>query len=416
MSVKKINSCRLCNSKRLIKIVDFGKIALGNNLQSSYKKSLEVKKYNLSLYNCKNCNHFQLSKSVSPKILYQTNYTYLTGISKTFKNHFKNYSIWLEKKTNSNKNKFKTILDIGSNDGTCLSFFKKKGFEVLGVDPAYSPSQIANKNNIKTINNFFTFKVSSQILDDYGQFDLITSHNVLAHIDNIRETFTSIYNCLKFNGYFCFEIGYFREVLKKNLFDTIYHEHLDYHHANPLCNFLNKVGFSVKSLSVNSIQGGSLRILCKKEKNVINSKQVVQFQLNEKKSFLYNQKYLKSWQINITNKMNLFGNIIKSYDKQKFLKVGYGSPTKIVLLMKLSNLNKNDIEFVFEDNTLKINRFLPTTGIKINKLSNKYMRKPLLVSVFAWNFLEEIVSKLKIILPSGSIIICPLPKLKIIKL
>ena len=416
MTVKNINSCRLCNRNKLIKIVDFGNIALGNNLQSSYKKSLKVTKYTLSLYSCINCNHFQLSKSVSPKILYQTNYTYLTGISKTFRDHFKDYSIWLEKKTNSKKNKFKSILDIGSNDGTCLFFFKKKGFEVLGVDPAHSPSQIANKNNIKTINKFFTSKVSNDIIKVYGQFDLITSHNVLAHIENIRETFISIYNSLKLGGYFCFEIGYFREVLKKNLFDTIYHEHLDYHHANPLCIFLNKIGFSVKNFSVNSIQGGSLRVLCKKEKNAINSKQSIKFQLNEKKSFLYDKKYLKSWEKNITNKMKIFGNIIKSYDNKKFLKIGYGSPTKIVLLMKLSNLNKNDIEFIFEDNTLKINRFLPSTGIKINKLSKRYMKKPLLVSVFAWNFFEEIVNKLNIILPSGSIIICPLPKLKIIKL
>ncbi len=412
---KKINNCRLCKSKKLNKIIDFGLVALGNNLQKIKKKALNSNKYNLCLNNCTQCNHFQLSTSVSPKILYQTNYTYLTGISQTFKNHFDKYANWIDKKINLKKNN-KSILDIGSNDGTCLYYFKKKGFNVLGIDPAQKPSKIANLNGIKTINKFFNKDESKKIIKNYGKFDFITSHNVLAHIENIKETFSSIYDCLKTNGYFCFEVGYFREVLKNDLFDTIYHEHLDYHHANPLCKFLNKIGFSIKHISKNSIQGGSLRILCKKEINVINSKQACKFILIEKNSILYDKYYLQSWENKIKNKMKIFGQAVKSYSNDKYTKVGFGSPTKIILLMKLSKLNIDDINFVFEDNHLKIDRYLPNSGIRINKYSKKYMTKPLIVSVFAWNFFEEIAIKLKKTLPLNSIIICPLPKFKIIKL
>ena len=395
---KKINSCRLCNSKQLNKIIDFGKIALGNNLQKKKYNALNAKKFNLCLNNCKKCNHFQLSNSVSPKILYQTNYTYLTGVSNTFNKHFLNYSSWLEKKINNKKRK-KSILDVGSNDGTCLHYFKEKGYYVIGVDPAQTPT-----------------KTSKEIVKQHGRFDVITSHNVLAHIENIEETFLSIYDSLKSNGYFCFEIGYFHDVLKKNLFDTIYHEHLDYHHANPLCSFLNRIGFSVKNLSTNSIQGGSLRVLCKKEKKVQNSKQVDIFRSKEKNSILFNRKYLRSWEVIIKNKMKRYGDAVKSFNRDKFTKIGYGSPTKVVLLMKLSGLDSKDIKYIIEDNKLKINRFLPTTGVKIKKFTSKKMNKTLVISVFAWNFYEEIVNKLKRTLPLNSIIICPLPNFKIIKL
>ena len=93
---------------------------------------------------------------------------------------------------------------------------------------------------------------------------MVTSHNVLAHIDKNNEVFENIYDLLKFDGYFCFEVGYFLHVLNKNLFDTIYHEHLDYHHAIPLTKFLIKKKFSILNISTNKIQGGSLRILCKR--------------------------------------------------------------------------------------------------------------------------------------------------------
>ena len=121
---KKINSCRICNSKKIKTIYNFGLMPIGNDLQKNILKSLKCKKYPLKLINCLKCNHFQLSISINPKLLYAKNYTYLTGVTKTFKEHFENYSKWIIKKCKLKNNSL--ILDIGSNDGTCLSFFNKK--------------------------------------------------------------------------------------------------------------------------------------------------------------------------------------------------------------------------------------------------------------------------------------------------
>ena len=238
-SYKNITQCRLCDSKKIKQIYNFGLIPLGNNLQKFRLQSVNCKKYPLSLMQCSKCNHFQLSISVNPKILYAKNYTYLTGVTKTFKKHFSDYSNWIIKKCKIKKGSL--ILDIGSNDGTCLNYFKKNKMKVIGIDPAKKPSKIANTNGINTINNFFNKETSSRIKKKYGQFDFITSHNVLAHTENIQEIFLSIFDLLKEDAYFCFEIGYFKEVVKHNLFDTIYHEHLDYHHATPLVKLLRTV-------------------------------------------------------------------------------------------------------------------------------------------------------------------------------
>ena len=153
---KKIDNCRLCKSKNLQELHKFKSVPIGNNLNSSKNESLKLKRFELKINNCNNCNHFQLSISINPNILYAKNYTYLTGITNSFKIHFEKYSDWILKRCNIKKNSI--VLDIGSNDGTCLEYFKKKGMRVIGIDPAGLASEKANKRGIKTINDFFNKK------------------------------------------------------------------------------------------------------------------------------------------------------------------------------------------------------------------------------------------------------------------
>lgn len=299
--ITKIIKCRLCNSKKLKLIINFNKVPLGNNLQNKLVKSLSVSSYSLSLNKCQKCGHYQLGFSVNKKILYATNYTYLSGITSSFLNHFENYSKKIIKKTKLKKGSL--ILDIGSNDGSCLIFFKKLKMNVLGIDPAKKPANIANKKGIKTINRFFDKKNSILIKKKYGEVDFITSHNVFAHVENFQELIKNTQLVLKKNGYLCFEVGYFKEVLKNNYFDTVYHEHLDYHHGRPVVNCLNSFGYSVVQISTNKIQGGSIRILCKNDKKGINSKNVYNFLEKERKSIYFKDVYLKNWKNNIERDM-----------------------------------------------------------------------------------------------------------------
>ena len=388
---KKIIQCRLCNSKKIKKVYNFGLIPLGNNLQKFRLQSINCQRYPLSLMQCSKCSHFQLSISVNPKILYAKNYTYLTGVTNTFNKHFSDYSNWIIKKCKLKKDSL--ILDIGSNDGTCLNYFRKNKMKVIGIDPAEKPSAIANANGIKTINNFFNKETSFKIKKNYGQFDFITSHNVLAHTENIQEIFLSIFDLLKEDAYFCFEIGYFKEVVKHNLFDTIYHEHLDYHHAKPLVKFLQNIGFSIVDLSINTIQGGTLRLLLKKKKLKRKFKKVEEFIKQEEKFFK---------RINVQDKFYNFEKMLlklNSQIKKEIVKnktiYAYGSPTKASLLLIKSKLNRNMIKNSFEDNLLKCNKYIPGTDIKI--INTKKIRVDMgsIIVILAWNFSKEIEIKLK---------------------
>ena len=411
-SYKKITECRLCNSKKIKQIYNFGLIPIGNNLLKSKVSSLNSEKFPLTLMNCLTCNHFQLSISIDPKILYAKNYTYLTGVTKTFKEHFSDYSRWIIKKCKIKENSL--ILDIGSNDGTCLNYFKKKKMRVLGIDPAKIPSNIANKKGIKTINNFFNKVNALKIKKKYGNFDFITSHNVLAHTENFQEIFYSIYDLLKNDGLFCFEIGYFKDVVKQNLFDTIYHEHLDYHTAIPLVNFLQKIGFSIIDLSTNKIQGGSLRILVQKRKLKIKTKKIDNF-LNKEKKFFSTINLEEKFKDFKKTLLKLNFQIKKEIMKNKTI-YAYGSPTKASLLLINSKLNKKIIQNSYEDNKLKCNKYIPGTDIKILSTDKIKIDSSSIIIILAWNFYKEIVMRLKNQNIKNTKLIIPLPKMKIIKI
>lgn len=408
-----IKNCRLCGSKNLKDVYKFKDVPIGNDLSNKLSSSIKSRKYPLKLISCKVCNHYQLSIVLNPKILFAKNYSYLTGVTNTFNKHFDNYSSWIIKKCKLKKGSI--VMDIGSNDGTCLKYFKNKDMSILGIDPASVPSKIANERGIETLNLFFNKKSAYQIKKKYGEADFITSHNVLAHIDNIKEVINSIYFLLKEGGFFCFEVGYFKTVLEKNYFDTVYHEHLDYHHAYPLTKFLEFLGFSIKHLSKNNIQGGSLRILARKERHLKNRNKSINNFLIKEKRFFYAKEFKKQFN-NFEKSMKILNKMINKILIKNNSIYAYGSPTKASLLLSSAKLNIGKIKNTFEDNIHKCNKFIPGTDIKIVN-SNKIVEfKPNYILILAWNFAEEIKIKLKQKRYKKISLIIPLPEPKIINI
>jgi 2-polyprenyl-3-methyl-5-hydroxy-6-metoxy-1,4-benzoquinol methylase len=396
ISGTEIINCRLCGSSSLIDIIDFGFIPLGNDLNFSMDDALNAVKYPLIVKNCVSCGHHQLSYSVDKKILYQKNYSYLSSIGKFFVDHLNwsaNDILTLASKKNDNlKDMF--VVDIGSNDGTALSFFKEEGCKVLGVDPSNLPVQEAIKNNINTINDFFDLSLAKEIVKTKQNADIIISHNVLAHVENLKDIFQGIFYLLKENGIFVFEIGYFAHMIKDGIYDTIYHEHLDYHTLKPMLKFLNVIGFSVFDTKIVDSQGGSLRIYCKKSKLVQNNDNTIKNLLVLENQLLSNSAIIK-WKndiFNIGKKINLtISQIINSGGKI----YGYGAPTKASLSAVVMGIEKDNVVKILEDNKIKVGRYLPTIGIPIESDLNVSLSNKDLIICFAWNFIDSILEKIR---------------------
>lgn len=413
-SVRAITSCRLCGAGQLQRYVDFGDVALGNNLQETREAALAAATYPLELNRCSTCGHFQLGHAVAPELLYATNYTYLSGIGPSFVKHFGEYATWAAEKTGVGTGSL--VVDVGSNDGTCLKAFQALGATVCGVDPASLAARIANENGVETINGFFDADAVAQIIRRHGEADFITSHNVLAHVDDLAAVFANIHALLKDGGHFAFEVGYFREVLRTGCFDTTYHEHLDYHHAAPLARHLTAIGFDLVELDINAIQGGSLRLLLRKTGKGEILPAAAQFLGEERESVLYNPDFLASWKSHIEHQMSEFHRILRGHADRGATIVAYGAPTKAVLLMKMAGLGCDEVMFVLEDNVHKAGRFLPGTGVAINSTSVLDDTKPDVIVIFAWNFADDIMDKLRGKFDQPVEIVVPLPELRTISL
>ena len=234
------------------------------------KKKNRAKLIPLIVMTCLNCGFKQLSTVVDADKVYG-DYLYTTSTSKGLKDHFKKSYKFLKKKIHLHKNDL--IVDIGSNDGSNLEIFKNGGFKVLGVEPAKYLCKISEKNKIKSINSFFDLKCAKKILNNYGYPKLICIYNVMANIDNLNQFTVDVKKLMNENTIVAVESFSLAGIIKKNLFDNIYHEHLSYFHITPLIKYFDKYNLEIFYAKNNNIKGGSikffLRLKRSKKKNQI---------------------------------------------------------------------------------------------------------------------------------------------------
>lgn len=407
------NDCRMCCSKCLVKVMELTPTPPGNNFLKKLPVYEPEVSYPLDLYFCSDCYHLQLGHVVSPNILYQTDYTYLTATSAYFVKHLTKYAESMVRKFSLTKGM--KVADIGSNDGTCLRQFKNIGMEVIGVDPATSIAIEATKNGIETVPDFFSLSLAIGLKAKYGSVNFITSHNACAHIDNLDDVFKGVSYWLNDSGVFVLEVGYFVDVYSQLYFDTIYHEHCDFHTVSPFVKMFERTGLELIAIERIAPQGGSIRVMAQKKGGPHKVESSVSEMINLEKDLKFNIKETFS---DFADKINDIGNrlkaIIEDLKAKGFSIAAYGAPTKATTLLNKFGIGGESIDFIVEDNLLKQGLYMPLSHIPILPTEEIYKRKPDYVLILAWNFAEPIIEMHKQYLENGGHFILPLPEPRII--
>jgi len=238
MSLSKLKmKCRICNNENLNEFLSLGRTPLANNFLSKEELDQKEETFPLDVCFCHNCKLVQLSCVVPHEIMFK-NYIYVSSTTITFKQHFSKMAEEISKDFDLNEKSL--VIDIGSNDGLLLLGFQKFGVQTLGVEPASNIAEIAQKNGIETINDFFNEYVVNKIFQRKGKVDVVTATNVFAHVDNIQDFVKNVKNILKKDGIFVIEAPYLVDMLEQMTFDSIYHEHLSYFSLTPLNSFFKK--------------------------------------------------------------------------------------------------------------------------------------------------------------------------------
>lgn len=409
---KKVKNCRICSNKKLYKYLDLGNQPPSNSFVK--KKNIKEKTFSLTVVLCKSCGLSQLDTVVSHKFIF-SDYAYLSSTSKALVRH---YNEMINNSCERFKlNKKDLILDIGCNDGIILDCYKKKYQNLLGIEPS-SAGKIAKKKGYKIYKNFFNSKLSKKILSKNGYAKLITTTNVFAHIDNIKDFTNGISKILdQKKGVFIIEFPYLLDMLKHLYFDTIYHEHLSYLSITPLKRLFDKYNlkiFDVRSSKVGA-SGPAVRVyVCHKNAEFNIYKSVGIYLHAEKKFGIKKISPYKKFATNVRKiKLKLL-KLIKNLKKKKFKIGAYGAPAKGNTLLNFLKLNDQTISAVAENNKIKIGCYTPGSKIKIIddenfiKLNYKY------ALLLSWNYLDFFIKKSRYYKKANGKFIVPFPKPRII--
>lgn len=411
-SCRRRTTCRLCDGKDLSVVLSLVPTPPANAFLPVESTNRAEESYPLDLFFCANCRHLQLLDIVDPRILFE-NYVYVSGTSPVFVRHFESYAEDVIRRFHLKSGDL--VVEIGSNDGTLLRFFKQAGMRVLGVDPARKIAERASASGIETWPEFFNPTVASRILETHGPAATVCANNVFAHIDNLQGIVQTVREILSPRGIFVFEASYLLDVYEKTLFDTIYHEHLDYHRVGPLQSFLTAQGLEfIEALRVDA-HGGSLRGIAQKRGGPYRqASSVRELAGKEADAGLDCADTFRDFARRIDQRKQELALLLKEIKGQGKKVAGFGAPAKATTLMHHFGLGKEVIDFIVDSSPMKQGLFTPGLHVPILPPKSIQERKPDYILILAWNFAPSIIESLRPYRNTGGRLIIPLPELEIV--
>jgi len=407
------NNCRICHSKRLYKFLDLGSMPIPNGFLKKEQLNKREKKYDLACCFCEKCGLVQLSNVVNPELMFK-NYVYIPSTAKVMMNNFSNLAYQIYQRIRLNDKSL--VIDIGSNDGSLLTFFKGFGCRVLGIDPAENLAKVAELNGVPTEIKLFGTRTAKTIARKYGKADVITATNVIAHIDNLHQVFQGIIHLLSKDGLFITEFPYLLDLMTKNQFDTIYHEHLSYFSLKPWKTLVESYGFEIVGAERRQIHGGSIRLIHQRKRaKGKRSTKVVDYLISlEEERGLYNKKSYDKFAKRISNlKVGLNGLLASLKIKRKKI-VGYGAAAKGNVLTNFFGIGPKLLDYIVDSTSYKQGLYTPGKHIPVYPESRLLIDMPDYALILAWNFSDEIIEKQKTFRKKGGKFIIPIPKIKIV--
>jgi hypothetical protein len=406
--------CRVCNNPLEHIFVSLGSSPLSNSYLTEAQLSGMEPHYPLEVYVCDKCFLVQLEEFENPSNIFSSEYAYFSSYSDSWLKHCKDYAEEMVRRFGLGGESF--VMEIASNDGYLLQYFKDYHVKILGVEPASNTAEAAIKKGIPTDITFFNADYAKKMVERDTRADLIIGNNVLAHNPDLNGFVEGLKIALKAHGLITMEFPHLMKLVDEVQFDTIYHEHFSYFSFTAVDNLFSMQGLSIFDVRELPTHGGSLRIYAKHANDAtkIVSERVDELRRREDRLGYRDIEFYRAFGEKVkSTKRNILEFLIGIKNEGKTI-VGYGAPAKGNTLLNYCGIRTDFLEYTVDRSPHKQGRYLPGTRVPIKAPETILQTKPDYVIILPWNLKEEIMQQMAVIREWGGKFICPIPEISVL--
>jgi SAM-dependent methyltransferase len=404
--------CRFCNADLKRTFVDLGRSPLANALLGADDLDRSEPIYPLHAYVCGNCLLVQLQEFAPAKNIFN-DYLYFSSYSQLWLDHCRDYAHAMTRRLRLGTGSL--VVEVASNDGYLLQYFKERGIDVLGVEPAANVAKVAQDKGIPTEIAFFGIATARRLRDAGKSADLMAANNVLAHVPDLHDFVGGFKLLLKPSGTITFEFPHLLKLIEEHQFDTIYHEHFSYFSFLVVDKIFAKHGLRIYDVESLPTHGGSLRIfVCHADGPFARTGRVDDTIAAERAAGLDRIEGYTGFADSVIGiKCALLSFLIEARNAGKSV-VGYGAPAKGNTLLNYCGIGPELLSYTVDLSPHKQGRYLPGVQIPIYAPEHIFTTKPHYVLILPWNIKEEIMGRMAAIRQWGGRFVVPIPKLAVL--
>lgn len=406
--------CRFCKSELSDVFIDLINSPASNSFLTEEELNEPEIFFPLKVYTCHTCFLVQIEEYKKSDAIFDNKYVYFSSYSKSWLQHASRYTEKMVSRFNYNKES--KIIEIASNDGYLLQYFKAKDIPVLGIEPTANTAEVAINKGIETITKFFGTQLAEELVSKGIKADLLLGNNVLAHVPDIVDFVSGMKILLKEDGVITMEFPHLMQLVDNNQFDTIYHEHFSYLSFYTVKQIFESCGLILFDVEEIPTHGGSLRIYAKHKEDTGKeiSQNVSDLMNKEMKKGMHNPAYYQNFQQKALQVKLDFTEFLIGQKKDGKKVAGYGAAAKGNTLLNFCGIKNDLVEFVTDANPHKQNKWLPASHIPVVSEEVLKQSKPHFVIIFPWNIKEEIIQQLDYIKEWNGKFVIPIPQLEVL--
>jgi SAM-dependent methyltransferase len=408
------DECRSCFGTGLVDVLSLGCLPLANALLTTEQLAEPEETYPLNLVFCPHCTLVQITETVPPEKLFR-DYVYLSSFSDTILRHAQELAGRMA--VSQRLNAASLVVEVASNDGYLLQYYKQAGIPVLGIEPAANIARIAEeKRGIPTLCEFFGEKVAMQLRQEGRAADVIHAHNVLAHVPNLNGVVRGFKILLKETGLAILEVPYVRDMVNQCAFDTAYHEHLCYFSLTALDRLFTRHGLIIRDVEQLNIHGGTLRLYVTHENRTADGSSdiVTQMLAEETNKGMGDPAFYLGFGARIAALRDRLVTLLHDLKSQGSRIAVYGASAKGSTLLNYFQIGRETLDYVVDRSTLKQGLYTPGTRLPIYPPDKILRDLPDYVLLLAWNLAAEILEQQAEYRRQGGKFIIPVPEPRII--